>query len=135
MRRHRDDQDEANVDMTPMLDIVFIMLIFFIVTTSFVKENTVNMSRPSNNQSEQTDNPSAPVAIEITDLSEIRMEGRIIDVGAVQANIERKRAENPKTVVIIQAHEEAGVETLVSVVDGVREAGISSPIVARLPNK
>ena len=134
MRRHRGDEDEANVDMTPMLDIVFIMLIFFIVTTSFVKEDTVEVNRPSKSQTQSTEK-NAPVAIEINDINEIRMQGRVIDAGAVQANIEKKRAENPKTVVIIQAHELADTATVISVVDGAREAGVRSPILARLPSQ
>ncbi len=133
MRRHRHDDDDANVDMTPMLDIVFIMLIFFIVTTSFTKEDALDMTRPSNNQTESDDNRNAPVAIEISDINEIRFEGRVIDARQVAPNIETKMAENPKTVVIIQAHDQADTQTVMAVVDGVREAGFTTPILARLP--
>ena len=133
MRRHRHDDDDANVDMTPMLDIVFIMLIFFIVTTSFTKEDGLDMTRPSNNNTQYTDSKNAPVAIEITDIGEIRFEGRIIDPRQVSANIEAKMAANAKTVVVVQAHEQANTEVVMAVIDGVRDGGFQTPVLARLP--
>ncbi len=133
MRRHRHDDDEANVDMTPMLDIVFIMLIFFIVTTSFTKEDALDMTRPSNNNTQNTESKNAPIAIEVTDIGEIRFDGRIIDATQVSANIETKMAENPKTIVIVQAHPQANTEVVMAVIDGVRDGGFQTPVLARLP--
>ncbi|WP_144392992.1 ExbD/TolR family protein [Pleionea sediminis] len=133
MRRHRSDDDDANVDMTPMLDIVFIMLIFFIVTTSFTKEDGLDMTRPSNNNTEQVENDNAPVAVEITDVGEIRFQGRIIDARQVSANIETKMAENPNTIVVVQAHPQANTDVVMAVIDGVRDGGFDTPVLARLP--
>jgi len=133
MRRHRHEDDEAAVDMTPMLDIVFIMLIFFIVTTSFTKEDGLDMTRPSNNQTQETEQRNAPVAVEINDINEVRFEGRVIDPRQVSANIETKMAENANTIVIVQAHPQANTQVVMAVVDGVRDGGFKTPILARLP--
>ncbi|NVJ58959.1 MAG: biopolymer transporter ExbD [Gammaproteobacteria bacterium] len=135
MRRHRSDEEEANVDMTPMLDIVFIMLIFFIVTTSFTKEDALDMTRPSNNNTQNTESKSAPVAIEVSDIGEVVFDGRVITPGQVSANIETRMAENPKTVVIVQAHEQASTQVVMAVIDGVRDGGFETPVLARLPEK
>ncbi|WMS86467.1 ExbD/TolR family protein [Pleionea litopenaei] len=135
MRRHRHDDDEANVDMTPMLDIVFIMLIFFIVTTSFTKEDALDMTRPSNNNTENTESKKAPVAIEVSDIGEVVFDGRVIMPSQVSANIETRMAENPETVVIIQAHDQANTEVVMAVIDGVRDGGFKTPVLARLPEK
>ncbi len=133
MRRHRSDDEDANVDMTPMLDIVFIMLIFFIVTTSFTKEDALDMTRPSNNNTQQVENDNAPVAVEITDIGEVRFQGRIIDPRQVSANIEARMAENSKTVVVVQAHPQANTDVVMAVIDGVRDGGFATPVLARLP--
>lgn len=133
MRRHRSDDEDANVDMTPMLDIVFIMLIFFIVTTSFTKEDALDMTRPSNNNTQQIENDSAPVAVEITDIGEVRFQGRIIDPRQVSANIEARMAENSDTVVVVQAHPQANTDVVMAVIDGVRDGGFKTPVLARLP--
>ncbi|MEE4245900.1 MAG: biopolymer transporter ExbD [Kangiellaceae bacterium] len=133
MQRHRHEDDDANVDMTPMLDIVFIMLIFFIVTTSFTKEDGLDMTRPSNNNTQNSDSKNAPIAIEITDVGEIRFDGRIINASQVSANIETKMAQNPKTVVIVQAHDAANTDVVMAVIDGVRDGGFKTPVLARLP--
>ncbi|NVJ49887.1 MAG: biopolymer transporter ExbD [Gammaproteobacteria bacterium] len=135
MRRHRHDDDDANVDMTPMLDIVFIMLIFFIVTTSFTKEDGLDMTRPTNNQNQSSEDKNAPVAIEINDIGEVVYDGRLILPSQVSANIETRLAANAKTVVIVQAHEQADTDIVMAVIDGVRDGGFKTPVLARLPDK
>jgi biopolymer transport protein ExbD len=124
-RRHTvTDSDESDIDITPMLDIVFIMLIFFIVTTSFVKESGVTVSRPSAETAEQKKGSNILVAIRPN--GEIWIDRRAIDVRAVRANIERLKAENPEGSVIIQADEYSNTGLLVKVMDQVRLAGISN---------
>lgn len=124
-RRHTvTDGDESDIDITPMLDIVFIMLIFFIVTTSFVKESGVTVSRPSAETAEQKKGSNILVAIRPN--GEIWIDRRAIDVRAVRANIERLKAENPEGSVIIQADEYSNTGLLVKVMDQVRLAGISN---------
>ncbi|MET1219080.1 MAG: biopolymer transporter ExbD, partial [Glaciecola sp.] len=80
-KKHTSGDDEAQIDMTPMLDIVFIMLIFFIVTTSFVKEKGLDANRPKDNN--ESNQPSKALSIQIDELGVIRMNGREVDVRRV----------------------------------------------------
>ena len=116
------DEEEAAIDMTPMLDVVFIMLIFFIVTASFVKEAGIDVNRPEAATAVKKDR--ANILIAISDKGEIWINKRRIDVRAVQANIERLRAENPQGSVVIQADKKATPETLIKVMDASRAAGV-----------
>lgn len=125
-RKHPKDEEETAVDMTPMLDIVFIMLIFFIVTTSFVKESGVNISRPDPNQNDQPPpNPKKKnVFIKIDATNRIYMDNLDVDIRAVRARVEVKRAQNPEAIAIIGVHPTSDTNTLVEVVNAAREAGI-----------
>lgn len=125
MRRARKQfDDETEVDMTPMLDIVFIMLIFFIVTTSFTKEDGIVINRPAANPPEnQEQQNNRPIMIVISDTSEVQIGGRIVDVEAVRANVETARANNPKASIIVQAHPEAKTGVVVRAVDQAKLAG------------
>ena len=114
--------DEAQIDLTPMLDVVFIMLIFFIVTASFIKEAGVEVNRPEASTSNPKDNVNILIAITADD--QVWMAGRRIDVRAVRANVERLHAENPKGAVVIQADNASTTETVVAVLDASREAGV-----------
>ena len=106
-------EDEAQIDLTPMLDVVFIMLIFFIVTASFIKEAGIEVSRPEASTSQPKENVNILVAISAT--NEIWMDKRRIDVRSVRANIERLHAENPKGAVVIQADNQSNTETVAAV--------------------
>jgi biopolymer transport protein ExbD len=114
--------DEAQIDLTPMLDVVFIMLIFFIVTASFIKEAGIEVNRPEASTSQPKENVNILIAISAT--NEIWMDQRRIDVRAVRANIERLHAENPKGAVVIQADNESTTETVAAVLDAAREVGV-----------
>src|SRR5690606_3298199 len=103
-RKDKHEADEAGIDMTPMLDIVFIMLIFFIVTTSFVKEIGIEMNRPTD-APPQTKQESEVILVEILETGQIRMDRRTVDVRAVQANVERARAEKPDSTVVVRSEE------------------------------
>ncbi len=116
------DEEEATIDMTPMLDVVFIMLIFFIVTASFVKEAGIDVNRPEAATAVKKDR--ANILIAISDKGEIWINKRRIDVRAVQANIERLHAENPQGTVVIQADQKATTDTLIKVMDASRAAGV-----------
>ena len=122
------DEEEANIDMTPMLDVVFIMLIFFIVTASFVKEAGIDVNRPDASTAVNKDRASILVAI--SDNDEIWINKRRVDVRAVQANIERLHAENPQGTVVIQADRKATNEALIKVMDASRAAGIMDVSIA-----
>ncbi|WP_018982792.1 ExbD/TolR family protein [Salinimonas chungwhensis] len=116
------DEEEAQIDMTPMLDVVFIMLIFFIVTASFVKEAGIDVNRPEASTAVKKDR--ANVLIAISDTGEIWINKRRVDERAIQANIERLHAENPQGTVVIQADKKATTETLIKVMDASRAAGV-----------
>ena len=128
-RRHRIDE-EAEINITPMLDIVFIMLIFFIVTTSFVKEEGLEVSRPSNAPPKEIEQDRGPIVVKIDSASLISVKGRILEPGAVQANLEREKAEKPTSPLIVAAHPEADTEALVTILDAARAVGIESVNVA-----
>ena len=123
MRRRRTQaEEETEINLTPMLDVVFIMLIFFIVTASFVKESGIDVSRPSASTAERKERGNIMVAI--TELGQIWIDKRPVDPRAVRANIERLHAENPQGGVVIQADKASKNELLVTVMDAAREAGV-----------
>jgi len=113
---------EGEIDITPMLDVVFIMLIFFIVTASFVKESGIEVNRPDASTAQAK--PRANILIAINENDEIWINKRRVDESQVRANIERLHAENPQGTVVIQADEEAKTRKLVAVMDAARQAGV-----------
>jgi biopolymer transport protein ExbD len=122
------EEEEATIDMTPMLDVVFIMLIFFIVTASFVKESGIDVNRPDAPTAVKKDR--ANILIAINDKNEIWTDKRRVDVRAVQANVERLHAENPQGSVVIQADRKSTTETLIKVMDASRAAGVPDVSIA-----
>jgi biopolymer transport protein ExbD len=130
MRKRKHLDDEAEINITPMLDIVFIMLIFFIVTTSFVKEKGLEVSRPSNAPPKQVEQKKGPIVVKIDASGNITMKGRIIERKAVQANLEREKAEKPDSTLIVAAHPDAETDALVTILDAARAVGVASVSVA-----
>ncbi len=123
MRRRQDRRkSESEVNLTPMLDVVFIMLIFFIVTASFVKESGIEISRPGASTAVKKERGNILIAISAND--QIWMNRRQVDPRALRANIERAHAENPQGAVVIQADKEAKMGLLVQVMDAARSAGV-----------
>ena len=116
------DEEESQIDLTPMLDVVFIMLIFFIVTASFVKESGIEVNRPDASTSQAK--PRANILIAVNAADEIWINKRRVDVSQVRANIERLHAENPQGTVVIQADEESNTKAVVAVMDAARAAGV-----------
>ena len=116
------EEEENEINITPMLDVVFIMLIFFIVTASFVKESGIDVNRPD--APTATVKEKANILIAISESGEIWIDRRRVDPRAVRANIERMHAENPQGTVVIQADKESKTETLVQVMDSARSAGV-----------
>ena len=111
-------EDDSTVDLTPMLDVVFIMLIFFIVTATFIKETGVEVNRPDADTSNQKDNTTVLVAINAD--NSIWIDRRRVDIRSVRANIERLHAESPEGGVVILADELASVKTFTEVLDAAR---------------
>ena len=122
------EEEENQIDLTPMLDVVFIMLIFFIVTSTFVKESGVDVSRPNADTAVVTESNS--IQIGITSSNQIFMDKRQIDKRAVRANVERGLAENAGAAVIIVADADSKTETLIEVMDQSRLAGATNVSVA-----
>ena len=127
-RRSRDGEEESEVNLTPMLDVVFIMLIFFIVTASFVKEAGIDISRPPAATAERKERGNILVAITETD--QIWIDRRQVDPRALRANIERLHAENPQGSVVIQADKKSKNGLLVQVMDAARLAGVKNVALA-----
>ena len=130
MRRKHRANDEAEINITPMLDIVFIMLIFFIVTTSFVKEKGLEVSRPSSTPPKEITQSKGPIVIKIDANGNITLKGRMLENMAVEANLEREKAEKPESPLIVAAHPEAETDSLVTVLDAAKAVGIGSVSVA-----
>ncbi len=116
------EEEQEEINLTPMLDVVFIMLIFFIVTASFVKEAGIDVNRPE--AATAVKKERASILIAISDKGEIWINKRRVDVRAVQANVERLKAENPQGSVVIQADKKATTDTLIKVMDASRAAGV-----------
>ena len=127
-RKIKREAEEAVIDMTPMLDIVFIMLIFFIVTTSFVKEAGIDVQKPK--AANASKKPSANIFIAVRENGEIWMDKRMVDVERVSANIEKLLAEQPTDIVIIQADKGAKHGVVVKVMDAIKDAGIDKISIA-----
>ena len=133
MRRIKRESEDAQIDLTPMLDVVFIMLIFFIVTTSFVKETGIDINRPSASTAEKKSKGNILIAIKSN--GEIWMDQRHIDIRAVRANIQRMKAKFPQSSVIIQSDKESKTGTLVRVMDQIRLAGVKNISIAAAKDK
>ena len=130
-RRHR-LEDEAEINITPMLDIVFIMLIFFIVTTSFVKETGLEVARPTRTPPAAAPQDKGPIVVRIDSGGMISVKGRTLEMHALEANLEREKAEKPGAPLIVAAHPQAATEALIAVLDAARTVGIESVDVATL---
>jgi biopolymer transport protein ExbD len=127
-RRHSRQEEDTAIDMTPMLDIVFIMLIFFIVTATFVKESGIDVTRPDAETAVKQSRVG--ILIAIRDNNEVWINRRQVDLAAVRANVERLHAENPQGGAVIQADKDAQTGTLVEIMDQVRLAGVGSISIA-----
>ena len=123
-----EEEEKSEVNLTPMLDVVFIMLIFFIVTASFVKEAGIDVNRPDAATAERKEKGNILVAISADD--QIWIDRRLVDPRALRANIERMHAENPNGAVIIQADKKSTNGLLVQVMDASRQAGVKNVSIA-----
>ncbi len=124
IQRRTRERDTSEVNLTPMLDVVFIMLIFFIVTASFVKEAGIDISRPPAATAERKERGNILIAITAND--QIWIDRRHVDPRSVRANIERLHAENPQGSVVIQADKDSKNGLLVQVMDAARLAGVTN---------
>jgi biopolymer transport protein ExbD len=123
--------EEEDINLTPMLDVVFILLIFFIVTANFIKEPGLEVNRPDAETSSIQENAAILIAIGAT--GDIWIDGRRVDVRQVKANITKLLADNPLGSVVIQADERATADKIIAVMDQSREAGVYAISLASEP--
>ena len=120
--------DEADVDITPMLDVVFIMLIFFIVTASFVKEAGIGVNNPAMSDPARPESP--PIVVNVSELGEIRIQDRVVSSNAVKPTIIRLKAEKPGSTVVVRVDGRASTRSVVEAIDGIRAAKVLLPSVS-----
>ena len=123
--------EESEINLTPMLDVVFIMLIFFIVTANFIKEPGLEVNRPDAETANIQDNAAILIAIGSND--DIWIDGRRVDVRQVKANVTKLLADNPQGSVVIQADERATADAIIKVMDQSRDAGVYAISLASEP--
>ena len=122
------DEEESEINLTPMLDVVFIMLIFFIVTATFIKEAGIQVERPDTTTADTQDD--AAILIAISEIDEIWIDRQKRDPRTIRTIIERLHAENPKGSIVIQADEESTNEMLVVVLEAAKAAGVTNVAIA-----
>ncbi len=127
---NRSFEQDSEVDMTPMLDIVFIKLIFFIVTTSFIKESGLVINRPAEQPIDDREVKQA-ISIKINSLQDVVFDSRLIQPDAVLANVQAAISQNPELIISVQVAEKADTGLLVSVVDQVKQAGLEKVTVSQ----
>ena len=127
-QKQKAPDEEAQIDLTPMLDVVFIMLIFFIVTATFIKQAGIEVTRPEALTAEQK--PTVSVLIAIGENGDIWIDKQKVDPTAVRAHIERLHSENPKGGLVVQADRGAKSEKLMAVLAAARAAGLTEVAIA-----
>jgi len=139
MRKFAKETEEAEVNLTPMLDVVFIMLIFFIVTASFVKESGLEINKPednqTNDQSPPPDDDKRAIAFIIDDNNRILHEFRPIDISSVESIIKKESVERPKAPVVIQAASGSYTGLSVRIYDAAIDIGIPRDKIVLTPKK
>ena len=120
----RAEDNENKINLTPMLDVVFIMLIFFIVTATFVKEIGLDVNQPDDDKPKTIDPDKKSIVVRISNRDRIIIAQRDVDYRSVRANIERLHAENPEAPVIIQPHPDSTTDVMIHIMDSARLAGV-----------
>lgn len=127
-RRHTPLADEHGIDLTPMLDVIFIMLIFFIVTTTFTREAGIKVNRPVAQSA--VNQPQSNILVAVSADGEIWIDRQRVDLRALRGVIRKLRAETPDAAVIIQADRDARAGLMVEAMDQARLAGVRDVSVA-----
>ncbi len=122
------EEEENEINLTPMLDVVFIMLIFFIVTASFIKEAGIDVNRPDAFTADSQED--AAILIAISEGDEIWIDRREVEPRAVRDAIEKLHLENPKGSIVIQADENSTHEMLVVVMEAAKTVGVQNVAIA-----
>ena len=124
-----ENEEEADIDITPMLDVVFIMLIFFIVTASFVKETAIDINKPPASDNPPDPEAPKPIVVEINKLSEVRIANRLLDYRRIKPTITRLKAESPDSSVIVKVDPKAKTKAIIQAIDGIRQANVEQPTI------
>lgn len=124
------EEEEATIDLTPMLDVVFIMLIFFIVTASFIKESGIDVNRPTAYTAEKQ--ADAAILVAISAIDEIWIDRNVVPVANVRSIIQKLHLENPKGSLVIQADENSTNELLIIVMEAAKHAGVVNVAISAL---
>ncbi len=125
-------EEESEIDMTPMLDIVFIMLIFFIVTASFVKEAGVRVTNPG--AITATPRADANVFIAVTKTGDVYIDNKKVEIERLKVEIQRVKAESPEGSIVIQADRDSKAGIVMKVLDAAKTAGVKAVSVAATRN-
>ena len=130
MRHSHTEQETtaASVNLTPLIDMVFILLIFFLVTASFTKESGIDVDRPTAQTTVRQE--QASLIISITREGEIWIDNKQVDIRSIRAHIEQLHAQNPEGTVIIMADKNALTGVTVAVLDQVRLSGVNNVAIA-----
>jgi biopolymer transport protein ExbD len=127
LRRHFDLEESTGIDLAPMLDFVLNLLIFFIITAVFVREVGIQVQRHGGGASgPSTGKETGSISVVVKESGEILVDGRIVDVRAVRANVERLHAQKPDWGVMVTAEQNADAGTLVAVFDQIREGNVEN---------
>jgi biopolymer transport protein ExbD len=136
MRKHiasvRQEDDENEINLTPMLDVVFIMLIFFIVTASFIRETGLDAQRPDQDDQPQLTDEEGAILVMINDRDEIYVDNQPVDMRSVRPRIEAMHAEDDERPMVIQTHPDSTTKMLVAILDQASLAGITNVSVVEL---
>ena len=129
MRRYSAGNDEeAGIDLTPMLDVVFIMLIFFIVTSTFIKTTGIEVNAPTADSAEQQ--PKANILVAVDSTGAVWIDRQQVDIRGVRAAVERMRVDQPDSSVVVQADQDARSGVVIRVMDQIRMAGVADVALA-----
>ena len=130
-RKYGSQEEETAIDLTPMLDVVFIMLIFFIVTASFVKESGLDVIRPQNNdQNEDDDEENKNILVTIDQTQTISIDRLRGDRGSVLPRLKQLLADRPEAAVVVSSSEGANIETYTLIHEAALQAGVASVVMA-----
>lgn len=123
-------EEETDIDITPMLDVVFIMLIFFIVTASFVKESGLDINKPPASNEPPDPEAPKPIVIEISKLNEITIERNVVDYRAIKSTVTRLKAERPEASVVVKVDPKAQTKAIIQAIDGIKSANVPTPTIS-----
>jgi len=129
-RNKKSEEEVGAIDLTPMLDVVFIMLIFFIVTATFIKEPGIEVNRPDATTASLK--PNANILVAITGDNDVWINKNEVDVRQVENHLKILLAENPKGALVIQADNEANIKTISDITASARTVGIKDVSVSAL---